>query len=410
MQLIEKIKKTRVTPLKIFDYMITLLIILNTHSVFSVSVGKNYNLKILLVMFLLFRIATLIVGNSVIYGNLILFITIWTSYILLLVIINPVNISDFITKFYVILILLVIYFTLLPTKDILRIYPNIVFIIAIISLFFWVFGSLLNIVHPTGVMHIFWGNERFAGSYFNIYFQWQNDIPILGKYIYRNIGIFGEGPMYSLNLSIAFLLDYLINDNKSKFRYMVYILTIISTISTTGILLVAIAVAYKLVFSKMSRNNIIKVLIIAPIAALFLYLIARKLISQKLETASGSTRIDDYIAGFKAWRVHPLFGSGFNNIELRQHFSSPVRLRRSATGFTNSIMSVLINGGMYFFASYLVTFFYWIKKGTIFKDKNITVVICLIIYLFLTTTFENTAVMLAIMAYTIANMITTNRN
>lgn len=408
MQIIEKIKKTRVTPLKIFDYVIAFFIILNTQSVFSASIDKNYNLKILLVIFLVFRIGTLIVSNSIVYNKLILFISIWTSYILVFIIINPVNISDFFTKFYIILILLVIYFTLSSNKNIMRIYPNIIFILAIISLFFWVFGSLLNILHPTGTMHIFWGNERFAGSYFNLYFQWQNDIPILGKYIYRNIGIFGEGPMYSLNLSIAFLLDYLINEDRSKFRYIVYIITIISTISTTGILLVSLAVTYKLVFSNMSRSNLTKVIVIAPVAIFFLYFISNKLISQKLETASGSTRMDDYIAGFKAWRIHPIFGSGFNNIELRQQFSSSVRLSRSATGFTNSIMSVLINGGLYFFATYLYTFYYWIKKGI--ANRNITVAIYLIIYLFLTTTFENTAVMLAIIAYTIANMIKGNQD
>ncbi|SON71839.1 O-antigen ligase family protein [Latilactobacillus sakei] len=214
--------------------------------------------------------------------------------------------------------------------------------------------------------------------------------------------------MYSLNLSIAFLLDYLINEDRSKFRYIVYIITIISTISTTGILLVSLAVTYKLVFSNMSRSNLTKVIVIAPVAIFFLYFISNKLISQKLETASGSTRMDDYIAGFKAWRIHPIFGSGFNNIELRQQFSSSVRLSRSATGFTNSIMSVLINGGLYFFATYLYTFYYWIKKGI--ANRNITVAIYLIIYLFLTTTFENTAVMLAIIAYTIANMIKGNQD
>lgn len=77
------------------------------------------------------------------------------------------------------------------------------------------------------------------------------------------------------------------------------------------------------------------------------------LLEQKLGTSSGSTRVDDFAAGYKAWMDAPLFGNGYGNSAAYKKYMSS--FRRNNLGFSNSPMQVLAYGGIYLFFPYCVS-------------------------------------------------------
>ncbi|WP_231952006.1 polymerase [Pediococcus claussenii] len=381
------------------------LIILCTQSVFNAASMSNYHLPVILVALLFVRVLTLMSLETKV-GKLIIFSVLWILYISVYILVSPGKIFGLIQVFVVYFLLMVIYIHLYKEKNdfkqLLRMYSNIIFILAIISLFFWLFGSIAGIIKPTGSLPINWGGNVITSSYFNIYFQWQHDAVVFGHTIFRNIGIFCEAPMYSLNLSVAFIFDYLINGRKSLSRFAVYLITIASTVSVTGVLLILGVVTMSKLFEYLEdtvkHNRFRFGLILFPIFAIIAIALGYQLLTNKLSSASGSSRMQDYISGFKAWMVHPFFGSGYGNIATRISFSSFWRLARSETGYTNSIMTILSEGGVYFFTSFFVSFFYLLKKAISKNDYKLGIFTIVWIYLFLTTVFAHTMLLVGFLA------------
>ena len=117
--------------------------------------------------------------------------------------------------------------------------------------------------------------------------------------------------------------------------------------------------------------------------------------------------MDDYISGFKAWLDNPAFGAGYGDISVRVSYSSAYRLSRSNYGYTNSIMKVLDEGGIYWFSSYVAAIIAIFKN---FPQKNIKVFVLLFVYLFLTTTFEHTTLVVAILAIGYSSLVLQRRH
>lgn len=397
----------KINILKILDYAIAFLLILGTHSIFSVAVNIDFHI-LFLTMFTIFNRLLLSAHYfRKIKISMVLLISFWAIYIFSYGFISGGEIKNLFIKFILLFILLVIYFFLMidtgQLKVFFRAFSNIMLIIAVISIIFWILGSLFNIISPNGIINFYWGKDRVAKLYNYIYVEWQNDAQIFGKIIYRNIGIFTEAPMFSLNLSIALLLDYFILKRRGLRRILLYGLTFISTISITGILLFGMALTLGPIlktFSSMLINKKIKPYMLAiPIIMFAVGIIGVFLFNNKLSSASGSSRMEDYIVGFKAWLQNPIFGSGFANTDIRKQFMSAIRLARAEDGFTNSPTTVLTEGGIFFFSSYLFAFTYPIFVSVRTKNLNLFIFILMWIFLFVTTTFEHTSAMIAFIAF-----------
>lgn len=391
---------------KYIDYLIILFIILGSNSIFSVTSNQNYYVLELTALFLFLRIGLYFNAFKKIKVSICVTIFLWMFYIIMYAIISGGSIKNLLLKFGVLFILLILYFNILyetnTINNVLEKYGNIMLIIAAVSIFFWFFGSILHILTPTSRIPFYWGEDRFTNSYFGLYFEWQNDFKFLGRTIYRNIGIFTEGPMYSLNLSVAFLLDYFILKKRELWRTGLYFVTIISTVSITGIVLIIGSLVsepfisdIRLLFTKKQLRFRLVIIIVAMGAVL---IVTNRLITAKLSTASGSSRKEDYITGIKAWLLNPIFGAGYNQFDIRKQFMSSWRLARAENGFTNSPTAVLTEGGLYFFASYLISFINFVVLS--FKNKNVNLFIfsMMWIYLFVTTTFQHTTLMVAFLA------------
>lgn len=247
-------------------------------------------------------------------------------------------------------------------EDTMYQFADIVLIIAVISLFFWVFGSVLGYLHPTGYLYTTWtGNDSLkrAASYYGIYFETQSEtlFGLTANEIVRNTAIFTEAPMASMVFSIAFLVEWLLRDRFNWKRCMIFVVVIISTISTTGCTVLILAVGMRFMFTKARTKGFFSLKVILLPAALTLALIILIFfIRQKLGTGSGSTRVDDFAAGYRAWLDAPLFGNGYGNSDAYEQYMS--EFRRDNLGISNSLTPMLAYGGIYLFLPYLFAMVY----------------------------------------------------
>lgn len=250
-------------------------------------------------------------------------------------------------------------------KDFLLIYIHILLIIGVVSLFFWVLMSCLHIIKPSGFIILQWGGiEQLVPTYHNIYFESQNYIlNLFGINIrVRNCGIFSEAPMASFVYSSALLANCYLSNNKRNVIEALLALLIISTLSTTG--LIIIICYYSLIFclrkSKSKITRILKSLVILVIVIIVILCI-RYLVIDKLNSVSGSVRSNKIALEFDAFLQNPLIGHGFNTY---------------MDGSSNSFTSILADGGIVLFVFYYVPIFIEMFK----HRKNKVYFMILILY------------------------------
>lgn len=266
-------------------------------------------------------------------------------------------------------------------KNILLKYADIVMIIAVISLVFWILSSILGVLHPTGYVYSYW-SKSVVPSYFDLYFTPQMDMNAWGilNVSARNCACFTEAPMSALNFGIALLIEVFINDSVNKRHIVILSLAMMTTFSTLGYLLLIYIMAY-LLFKSKSKYVIVKIIkvLIIPVALISLAFVARYITTSRLDTGSGMERTYDFVVGFRTWLSKPLFGYGYGNFDDLK--KSSFSLFGIGTGFSNSITPILCGGGLYFAIPVL---FIIIKDfRTVMKYRNYNYLFCLLGLIFL---------------------------
>lgn len=269
---------------------------------------------------------------------------------------------------------------------------KIMYWLSIGSLFFFIFANILKLIPPTNSITVYVNNiPKNVNSYFGIHYIIQKEATF-GFEIFRNTGIFYEAPKFSLILTFCLLFELFIKNNKNKKKAIIFTLTIISTFSLTGFsLLLLIWVSYYLfLINKDKKNNILKKIVITFIIMAITIPVSLGAVNDvmliKSDTASYNTRIDNYVAGFEAWKENPIFGAGYSNMEtIKSHYS---RFRMNDIGYSNSIFRILAQGGIYLFAFYLFCIVKGIKKYLIQKNIFGIMFIVVFLYLFISTSFS----------------------
>ena len=244
---------------------------------------------------------------------------------------------------------------------------NIMLGIAIISLFFWVFGTVLGIIKPTGTIYTTWTSWSISGqgtlkavrNYYNIYFEaqsWGTDKAlgiITNLNIIRNTGMFTETPMYSFLLVLSICIElFLKKEKRDKKKIIIFLITVITTISTTGYVLsiIVLFADYLLNSEKESIRKLIKKMLL-PVVLIAVIIAVSQFVKSKLSTSSAMTRIDDFIVGFMAWKDSPIFGNGMGNTYSYQQYMASRRANNA--GLSNSITQILAFGGLYLILPYI---------------------------------------------------------
>ena len=337
----------------VIDVILMFFLIISTNSIYvNIEDAYSFNKYITILILVSFVCKIILFKISKEIFNKILILL--GGYYSIVILISIINFSKFtinnVLYYFINFPLLLVIILLLREQNKLQTwlinFINITTLLAIISLFFWILVSNLNIIAPTDYLINKWSDGGVAVSYYNIYFETQR-IAIMDNVIIRNSGIFAEAPMWNLILSIALMIQTLFL-GRNNYKTFILVLTILSTVSTTGIYIIGLIIAYKIIFEISGWKKYIT-LILVPILLLVLSFIWEN----KSETVSASIRFDDYKAGIQAWFDNVFFGSGFLN-GLRVIESYMDTTIRGNLGYSNSLFIILAQGGIILFILYLL--------------------------------------------------------
>lgn len=378
------------------EYLIAFMLILNCRSMWTSLIStRDIFVKSSVLALVCATIICILTVDIINFSRLkkgIIRVSCFVFYMLVYVLLNTYNRKELLLNIAVVCVLIIWYYicNLRNSRpSILFKYEKIIIVIAIVSVFFWFFGSQFNLIKPSDIVYSNWsgtGLDKTVSSYYGIYFETQViNFEWFGQ-ITRNSAIFVESPMCSLHFSIALLIELFIKEKSSKSRSIILILANLTTLSSTGLILIVLSLGIKFIINnpKSKIFYLIKILII-PLCIVSICAISYILLRGKMGTDSGSIRLDDFSVGFKAWKENILLGSGFNNYDFIKSFME--NWRSYNIGFSNSPMIVLSDGGIYMGLLYIFTFGYGIMKSLKMKEKNKCAFILMIVYLFITTIF-----------------------
>ncbi len=383
----------------LFTYIIAVIMVINCNSIYSKSIYANTISKVSMVTLLgSIVILSYLNRNSNIDWDIYIVLTILLSlYVFIYVLIQrnraafSVGINDLV-KFILMFSLAYLVYKNTKSPLIIEAYCNVVVVIAAVSLFFWILGSNMHVLQSTGVFLSKWNqfdNYQPVPSYHNLYFETQ----VLDQNI-RNSAIFAEAPMASLSFTIAFCLEVLYQ-KKSKFyilKYVVLAFAIISTISSTGYICLILVIGYQFLTKKSFEkySMVIKAIIVPAILLIGIVLI-HYFLAQKLNSNSGFSRSRDYMNSFKAWINYPFIGTG---IDIDGNFILQNGIAIGKFGYSNSLGKVLGENGIYIFILYLLSIFRSFYASLVNKDIRRFFLTIILLYLFITTQFVNTYIVL----------------
>ena len=331
---------------QVLGYLLALFLILNNQTVFQNSISFNYHIYEITLLLIIVTTLYQIEKYGIYENKFKSLLNLSFIYYVYLSIISIASVGvDQLVSFwarYASLPFVFFYFSsnasYIVKIELFRKVVKVMVVISCISLFFWIFGSTFKMITPTGVALFEWGTVNEVSSYFNIYFETQY-VDWLGiDFFWRNTAIFVEGPMMSLTLIIAITLIYYFDDiwHIATWKKFILAFAIITSFSVTGYFIL-----WGFVVLKLYRSKKFRAIMIVMLIPLSLYAI-QVMMDMKQSTGSYSLREDDYYVGFITWLQNPIFGWGFNNWEALQANMKG----RANDGFSNSIFSVLTQGGI----------------------------------------------------------------
>lgn len=363
----------------IFEYIFVFCIVINAGSQY-VHMTLPY-INLILFILLLFSGVGIIFSSKIKMNKIskasriILFLI---AYFFIYFIFQKVGRLELVENVVIVLIIFSVMY-LCYTKDnpkLLFLYRDIVTVIAVISILFWLFGSILQIIKPTGTVMTSWTGQndvRSIPSYFGIYFETQSTKFTgwnIGNFV-RNSAIYAESPIASLNFCLALAINLFIEKKPSKIKNIILILAILSTTSGTGFIILLICLLGRILLSDRNYKliNYIKILGL-PMLLIITFIVSIAIFKQKMIVNSGNLRIDDFIAGFKAWLANPLWGSGIGNATILFQNMSLSRIIQSQLGISNSVALILSEGGLYIALLYILCFIISSIKSLKYKKYN----------------------------------------
>lgn len=407
----------------ILEYLIILFMILDFHTPYSTAIGKSYPFTqitaILIVFLFLAELSKRSIRKNMLNRWSLYFVPYYIcEMIVLFLSTSRETFFSFMAKFLVVfpgmVILFIMYVQEGDRDRFLRKFSDFVTILAAISLLFWIFGSQLRLLKPTNYIYAEWGGNYNYPMWFGVYTERQYQL-FPSTHIMRNQGIFNEGPMYNFVLIVALAYEVFLRNNLCDrsdvaqvisfvgtipqkqhtkiitMRIVLLSLTVLSTMTTTGIILMIMIVVFRYMINRF-RNNIVKSLkpmLTVIIVSVGLYL-AIQVFLQKSTSHSWQLRADDLRTGFLTFLSSPIWGTGIASLE---------GIGGKRTGFSNSIMAILSQGGILFCFVYFIPMI-----GTMFKSfgkhqYNVLVFTVIILLAFAFTAVTYTFVMLILIAF-----------
>jgi len=242
-------------------------------------------------------------------------------------------------------------------------FSDVMIVVAAVSLFFWLFGTMLHVIPGKAMTFEFGGVTRSTVSYFSLYYEnayQKAAFNLLGvqKGLLRNTSVFVEAPAYSSILSFALIIELFVRRHKKRVHVVILIITLLSTLSTKGVLFVGIVALFWLFRDQAGANSrwitLLKTLAV-PAVGLAVLLVLYRLLTMKMGTGSYTERTDILMAQLKAWKENLLFGTGFSDLRIAKYITINQQLyTEKGKGYSLGITVTLAYGGLYLLSLYVL--------------------------------------------------------
>lgn len=312
----------------------------------------------------------------------------------IMILISMISHSEFYSRAYWRLLAVVIIVSYLIEKygfrNIVKVYLDIMFFVSIISLIGYLllnFTSLLNNLPSVTNIN---GVEYGVGIIFNY-------IKALPE---RNCGIFWEPGIFASYLALAIAFESIINSNSiSWFRVLVFVVSIITTTSSAGYVLLIFSLGIVLLRgSKLSGYKKLLAIIVVIAIAIVAFNIDNIILNTSLaqnkylikltsDRMNQSSRITSIYHNLSIFRKRVLFGAGINTV-LNQMSSwadiSTSTYMLSIFGVMGSLYTLFIIYGIFSQKNiniFVKLFFFFILISIVNKEPHINIMFTWIIIL-----------------------------
>lgn len=392
----------------VLEYLWALVVVLNGNSVYHANAAKDYHLlELCLVLTVALLLVNWFVGrirvtakSAITAVGIMLYSVVYISARQ-----ASMSVMDFAMLFSCSLPVLYLLFIELQKQgllmELIHKIVDVVFVLAVISLFFWIFGTILEVIQPNMATYINWGYSKRIMGYHGIHFQIQLDTTFFKEeYIHRNSGIFAEAPMFNLWLNIALAIEVFLKRKASRLTVAVLVVTVFTTMSVTGILFLALCVLLWAIRGYREQSAFGKRVIIATMLLVMIPLMAILIsysLVMKSDTRSYDMRLSDYTAGVQLWWDYPIFGGGYANLRALQQYSYTPN---GVLGFSNSVSAVLGTGGLWIALLFYIPHF-GILSSRWTRSKKISCFGLCYLFLFCTTAYFGRFVAVMMIAFEI---------
>lgn len=256
--------------------------------------------------------------NNLSKRNTMICLLLISVYVLNIIIISKDNP---LSSWYVFLVIVGVFLIaeLIEKNNFIDKYVNVITILAGFSLLFWLL-SRTGIVIGDRIIEP--GNGQIYRM--NLFYIYRDSVGFIESGLNkRNFGIFWEGGAYQafLNLAILFMVKFKRTifkfDTFYWFKLLMLAVTVVTTFSTTGYVLLIINMVIYILENTQKRSRkryaIAGVLMIIGIIIINSPAVVNKFNSSSDSYISYLIRVNDQLNGIKAMFVSPLWGLGFNS-------------------------------------------------------------------------------------------------
>lgn len=392
----------------IIEYILAFFVLIDCNSVYANLVNSPYNLQKMSLVFSLILIGVIFWKDKVTWKEILKFsifpsgVLFLYAILLSLLIKIPDGLYGSYIKYFVFFLPISIFLFRLyrqRSQDYQLFYriADIVLVLSLVSLFFWLSGSILDIIQPNKVIQSRWGSMAEIDSYWGVQFlrsEQMETIGFLNISIYRNIGLYPESPMFDIALLLALCTELFLKNNARKWRIGILLVTIVSTFGTLAIIL-AMAALFLKTFERVKTFGKWKWAVFLMICGLIAIVVVLLYNKKLYGTGSYNSHLDDLVACLKAWRTSPLFGTGFENNSIIHEFMAD--FRKGNKGYTTSAGAILAHGGITLFLIYIIPFLRLLKFES--KKMNEALFGMIMLAVFITFVFPYRFLMFWLLAF-----------
>lgn len=261
---------------------------------------------------------------------------------------------------------------------------GIIYVLAQISLFFYVFAVIFGLIGPTGSYILKWGNSVHVNSFFGVFFECSP-----GKvFAWKNSAIFTEAPVWASLVALATTFELFYRKYKVRKKYIVvFFLTLITTFSTTAYIyfLLSFAGIIYANYEDLIKHRYAKFIFFIFFLVVACVALAGSLMILKDKSSRGISfllRADDLLSSFRTLKDHPIFGLGFGQNSALSYWSTARRALGAnvRSGQSSDLAYLLSSGGLYF-ALFYISGIYGIAKQSTGRKR--LMVFGLIMYVFI---------------------------